>query len=159
MFVLIYIAAICAANLSAANFGIWITPFNAFFLIGLELVLRDILHHRLTKSQMIIVVLVAGVLSFLINADAKNIAIASFLAVVVSCLVDYVVYSRTSGSWAKRSNTSNIASGFTDSLIFPVVAFGVFVPQVFFMQWAAKVFGGALWIRIFLFLNKGKALI
>ena len=148
MLVLIYIAAICVANLTAAKFGVWITPFNAFLLIGLELVLRDIIHHKLNKLQMIIVVLVAGVLSFLINADAKNIAIASFLAVVVSCLVDYIVYSNVIGSWEKRSNASNIASGFTDSLIFPVVAFGVFVPQVFFMQWAAKVFGGAMWAFI-----------
>lgn len=159
MLILIYIAAICAANLSAATFGIWITPFNAFFLIGLELVLRDILHHRLTKFKMILVVLIAGVLSYLINLDVKNIAIASFLAVVVSCLIDYIVYSKTSGSWAKRSNTSNIASGFTDSLIFPIVAFGTFIPGVFLLQWAAKVFGGALWIRIFLILNKRKAFI
>lgn len=149
MLVLIYIAAICAANLSAATFGIWVTPLNAFFLIGLELVLRDILHHRLKKTEMVLVVLVAGVLSFLINIDAKNIAIASFLAVVVSCFVDYVVYSKTTGSWTKRSNTSNIASGFTDSLIFPIVAFGTFIPSVFLLQWAAKVFGGALWVKIF----------
>lgn len=149
MFVLIYVAAICAANLSAAHFGVWITPFNAFFLIGLELVLRDFLHHRLTKSQMILVVLVGGVLSFLINLDAKNIAIASFIAVVVSCFVDYVVYSKTTGSWVRRSNTSNVASGFIDSLIFPVVAFGVFIPEVFALQWAAKVFGGAIWVSIF----------
>lgn len=148
MFVLIYVAAICAANLSAAHFGVWITPFNAFFLIGLELVLRDLLHHKLTKLQMILVVLVAGVLSFLINIDAKNIAIASFIAVIVSCFVDYVVYSKTTGSWVKRSNTSNVASGLTDSLIFPVVAFGVFIPEVFALQWAAKFFGGFLWSLI-----------
>lgn len=149
MLVLIYIAAICAANLSAATFGIWVTPLNAFFLIGLELVLRDILHHRLTKTQMVLVALIAGVLSFLINIDAKNIAVASFLAVVVSCFVDYIVYSKTTGSWAKRSNTSNITSGFTDSLIFPIVAFGMFIPSVFLFQWAAKVFGGIVWVKIF----------
>lgn len=145
MLILIYIAAICAANLSASHFGVWVTPFNAFFLIGLELVLRDLLHHKLTKLQMILVVLVAGVLSFLINIDAKNIAIASFVAVTISCFVDYIVYRKSSGSWVKRSNTSNVASGFTDSLIFPVVAFGVFIPEIFALQWAAKVFGGATW--------------
>lgn len=149
MLILIYIAAICAANLSAATFGIWIMPFNAFFLIGLELVLRDILHHRLTKTQMVLVVLVAGVLSLFININSRNIAIASFLAVVASCFVDYVVYSKMSGSWIKRSNASNIASGFTDSLIFPIVAFGTFIPSVFLLQWAAKFFGGAVWIKIF----------
>lgn len=156
MFVLIYVFAICAANLSAAQFGIWITPFNAFFLIGLELVVRDILHHKLKKWQMILVVLVAGGLSFAINHDAKNIAIASFLAVIVSCFVDYIVYANVKKEWVIRSNASNVASGFTDSLIFPLVGFGVFIPQVFMLQWGAKVFGGAFWI-IFLshLLKKG----
>lgn len=148
LIIFIYVASICCANLSAATIGIWVTPLNAFFLIGLELVLRDFLHHQLTKIEMILVVLVAGVLSFLININAKSIAIASLLAVIVSCFVDYVVYAKTKGTWEQRSNKSNIASGFTDSLIFPLVAFGSFIPGVFALQWAAKVFGGALWIYL-----------
>lgn len=148
MFILIYIFSICAANLSASYFGIWVTPINAFFLIGLELVVRDILHHRLGKYQMILVVLAAGVLSFIINSESKNIAIASFIAVTTSCFVDYLVYAIINKEWVVKSNISNVASGLTDSLIFPFVAFGIFVPQVFFLQWAAKVFGGYMWIFI-----------
>lgn len=145
MFVLIYIFAICAANFSALTFGIWVTPINAFILIGLELIIRDILHHKLTKSQMILVVLIASILSFLINHKAMNIAIASFVAVTASCFVDYVVYSKVQGAWFKRSTLSNIASGLTDSLIFPLLAFGVFAPLVILLQWSAKVFGGVFW--------------
>lgn len=149
MLVLIYVFSICAANLSASYFGIWVTPINAFFLIGLELVVRDVLHHRLSKCQMILVVLAAGFLSFLINSESKNIAVASFIAVTTSCFVDYIVYAKVNKAWIVKSNASNVASGLTDSLIFPIVAFGVFVPQVFLLQWAAKVFGGAVWALVF----------
>ena len=121
------------------------TPLNAFVLIGVELVLRDVMHESLSKIRMLSIVVVAGIISFLINADSKNIAIASFVAIVVSCFVDYYVYHKTKGTWIKRSNTSNFFSGFTDSLIFPLIAFGVFNPYVFVLQWLAKFVGGFIW--------------
>lgn len=38
--ILIYAAAMTVANLSIAHFGPWISPLNAFVLIGLDLALR-----------------------------------------------------------------------------------------------------------------------
>lgn len=140
-----YVAVIVSANLSTTYFGLWVTPLNAFVLIGAELVLRDVMHESLSKIRMLSIVVLAGIISFLINADSKNIAIASFVAVVVSCFVDYYVYHKTKGTWIKRSNTSNFFSGFTDSLIFPLIAFGVFNPYVFVLQWLAKFVGGFIW--------------
>ena len=148
---LVYVLVIVIANLSTTYFGLWITPLNAFFLIGAELVLRDVMHESLSKIRMLSIVVIAGIISFLINADSKNIAIASFLAIVVSCLVDYYVYSKTKGTWIKRSNNSNFFRGFTDALIFPLVAFGVFNTYVFILQWMAKFIGGFIWALI---LNK-----
>lgn len=140
-----YVLVIVTANLSTTYFGLWVTPLNAFVLIGAELVLRDVMHESLSKIRMLSIVVVAGIISFLINADSKNIAIASFVAIVVSCFVDYYVYHKTKGTWIKRSNTSNFFSGFTDSLIFPLIAFGVFNPYVFVLQWLAKFVGGFIW--------------
>lgn len=140
-----YVLVIVIANLSTTYFGLWITPLNAFFLIGAELVLRDVMHESLSKTKMLIIVVIAGIISFLINAESKNIAIASFAAIVVSCLVDYYVYSKIKGTWKKRSNTSNFFSGFTDSLIFPLIAFGGFNPYIFVLQWIAKFAGGFIW--------------
>lgn len=145
----IYISIIVFANLSTTYFGLWVTPINAFFLIGAELVLRDVMHESLSKIKMFFIVVVAGCISFLINAESKNIALASFLAIVVSCFVDYFVYSKTKGSWIKKSNTSNFYSGFTDSLIFPLVAFGFFNPYIFALQWMAKFIGGFIWSLLF----------
>lgn len=140
-----YILVVILANLSTTYFGIWITPFNAFFLIGAELVLRDVMHESLSKTKMLGIIIIAGFISFIINAESKNIAIASFVAIVVSCFVDYYVYSKTKGKWTKRSNTSNFFSGFTDSLIFPLIAFGFFNPYIFTLQWLAKFVGGFIW--------------
>lgn len=141
----LYVLVIVLANLSTTYFGLWITPLNAFFLIGAELVLRDVMHESLSKTKMLSIVVVAGIVSFLINAESKNIAIASFTAIVISCFVDYYVYSKTKGPWIKKSNTSNFFSGFTDSLVFPLIAFGVFNPYIFVLQWLAKFAGGFIW--------------
>ncbi len=73
-----------------------------FLFNRVELVLRDVMHESLSKTKMLIIVVIAGIISFLINAESKNIAIASFAAIVVSCLVDYYVYSKTKGTWKKE---------------------------------------------------------
>ena len=47
--------------------------------------------------------------------------------------------------WLIKSNGSNLASSAVDSLAFPLIAFGAFMPMVVLGQFAAKVFGGAIW--------------
>lgn len=145
LIICVYIMSVVLANLSASYFGIWVTPLNAFLLIGLEITVRDLLHEKVSHSQLIFIVLVAGVFSYLINMGSQNIAIASFIAVTVSCLVDYFVFSKVKGSWLKKSNYSNVVSSATDSMIFPTVAFGSFNIAVVSAQFVLKLFGGFLW--------------
>ena len=45
--IIAYAAAMVLANLSVAVLGPWVSPINAFLLIGLDLALRDLLHVRL----------------------------------------------------------------------------------------------------------------
>ena len=154
---LMYLTAVVAANLSATYFGIWATPFNAMFLIGLEITSRDYLHTKLTHVELITVVLLAGVLSFLLNTKALNIAIGSSVAIVVSCFIDYFVFNKTKGTWFKKSNVSNVFSATSDSLIFPLIAFGVFNIWVVLLHIIMKVFGGFFWSLLFVrFLKKNK---
>lgn len=150
----LYLIAVVTANLSAAHFGIWSTPFNALFLIGLEITARDYLHTKLNHVELIIVVLLAGALSFLLNTETMNIAIASSAAIVTSCLIDYLVFNKTKGTWFKKSNTSNVFSATLDSLIFPTIAFGVFNLWVVLLHITMKVFGGFLWSMLFVRLLK-----
>jgi len=143
--ILIYAAAMTLANLSIATWGPWVSPINAFVLIGLDLALRDWLHVRLRVWQMGALIACTGLLTYALNPAAGMIAIASSVAFTVAATVDWVTFVRLRGSWLYRANGSNVAGAAVDSLIFPTLAFGVLMPHIVAMQFAAKVAGGAMW--------------
>lgn len=47
-----------------------------------------------------------------------------------------------------RANGSNVVGAAVDSILFPTIAFGVFMPWTILGQWVAKTFGGAFWAWI-----------
>jgi hypothetical protein len=149
-YVLVYLAAIVAANLAIAAFGQAATVVVAFLFIGLDLTLRDRLHDawsgRDLLPKMTALIAAGGVLSYLLNASAGPIALASCVAFGAAAGCDAVVYHtlRRRGFLA-RSNGSNIVGSAVDSIVFPTLAFGVFLPWVILGQFAAKVCGGFLW--------------
>ena len=147
----IYGSAMIFANLSVAAFGPAISPINAFFLIGLDLALRDWLHVRLKAWQMLALILATGLLTYLLNPAAGKIAIASACAFTAAAVVDWATFFKLKGSWLYRANGSNVAGAAVDSLIFPTLAFGALMPHIVAMQFVAKVAGGSLWAYI---LNK-----
>jgi uncharacterized PurR-regulated membrane protein YhhQ (DUF165 family) len=141
----VYAVAMTLANLSVAAFGPSVTAINAFVLIGLDLALRDWLHVRLKVWQMGGLIAITGILTFLLNPTAGKIAVASAIAFTAAALVDWVTFARIKGNWMFRANGSNVAGAAVDSVIFPTIAFGSFMPQVVLIQFIAKVGGGALW--------------
>lgn len=153
MLVALYLAAIVAANLSVAAFGPSISIVNAFLLIGLDLSTRDALHerwqHRHLLPKMAALVVAGSAISWLLNRDAARIAIASAVAFGAAAIVDTVVYhlARRS-SRLTRMNASNSVSAAVDSLLFPTIAFGGFLPWITLGQYVAKVGGGAIWAWI-----------
>ena len=143
-----YAAAMIFANLSVAAFGPWVSPINAFVLIGLDLALRDWLHVRLRAWQMGTLIAGTGALTYLLNPAAGMIAIASSAAFTAAAVVDWATFARLRGSWMFRANGSNVAGAAVDSLVFPTLAFGALMPQIVLAQFAAKVAGGAVWAWI-----------
>ena len=143
-----YLMSIVVANLSATHFGIWSTPINAFVLIGLEMATRDYLHVNLNRLWLLVIVFAGGILSYMINQDAQNIALASCVAVMLSCTVDYFIFNKVSGTWFKKSNVSNVGSSISDSIVFPVIAFGVLSPVVILLHIFMKLSGGFIWSNI-----------
>jgi hypothetical protein len=147
---LIYIAVLVAANLLVAWLGPWFSPINAFFLIGLDLSLRDKLHDAWQGRQLALkmggLVVAAGLVSYLLNPATGKIAMASIIAFVCAMTVDAVTYQLLrKRSWIQRTNGSNMAGAATDSLLFPTIAFGGLLPHIVAMQFLAKVAGGAVW--------------
>lgn len=144
--ILAYAVAMTCANLTVFAFGPWVSPINAFFLIGLDLTLRDHLHIRLKPWQMLGLIAATGLLTLLLNPAAGKIAIASSVAFTAAALVDWAAFlGLRNRPWLQRVNGSNAAGALVDSLVFPTLAFGAFMPHIVALQFAAKVFGGAAW--------------
>ena len=148
--VVIYLAAIVLANLLLLWFGPVASIYNAFILIGLDLSLRDKLHdHWDGKNlwmKMLSLICGGSAITVALNWDALPIAIASSVAFLASGIGDAVVYSRLRKfRFLVRANGSNVAGSALDSVIFPTMAFGVFMPEIILGQFLAKIGGGAIW--------------
>lgn len=153
MVVFIYFAAIVSANLLIAAFGPWFSPINAFVLIGLDLVLRDHLHDKWQGQgfipRMLGLIIGAGVVSYLLNPASSQIAIASAVAFTAAAMVNMLMYQKFINlPFIKKSNLSNAPAAAVDSVIFPTLAFGILMPEIVLLQFAAKVGGGFFWSLI-----------
>ena len=148
MAIVAFAGALLLANLSAATFGPWVTPVNAFVLIGLDLALRDLLHARLRWWQMAGVIAGTAFLSWIISRDAGRIALAGALAFGISNTVDWLVFAKTKGIWARRAHISNASGAAVDSLLFPLLAFGSLLPLIVMGQFIAKTVGSAIWVKL-----------
>jgi queuosine precursor transporter len=146
-----YVAAAAGANLLAAEFGAAIVPFTAFVLIGFVMTTRDALHDAWQGRQLTLrlglLIALGSLVSYLINADAARIAIASATAFAASETVNAIVYQpmlRRGVPWMVRVNTGNVPNAVTDSVLFVSLAFG-FLWWVIAAQVLAKVAGGFVW--------------
>ncbi len=87
-----------------------------------------------------------SLLSWAINRNAGQIALASFVAFALAGAVDAGTYHLLRHrAWWQRVNGSNVLSAAVDSIVFPTIAFGAFLPVIVLGQFVAKVTGGAMW--------------
>lgn len=157
--VAIYLAAIVAANLAVTAFGPGASIMIAFFLIGLDLSLRDKLHDAwegvTLPLKMGALIAVGGAISYILNANAGMIAVASTVAFAGAASVDAIVYTiLRKQKRLVRMNGSNLFGAGVDSILFPTIAFGGLLPAIVLGQFAAKALGGLIWSWI---LTRGRA--
>lgn len=161
LIVIAYLTANVLSNLSVSYFGPISTPINAFLLIAFDLASRDALHerwhHKHLKLKMLLLIGSGAILSYIVNRGAGQIAIASFIAFLFTGIADTLVYHflRRQTKLVKV-NGSNLVSAAVDSIAFPTLAFGSFIPWVIFGQFVAKVLGGYIWSLILFRGNKRK---
>lgn len=153
MTILLYLAAIVAANLLVAAFGPSVAILNAFLFIGLDLTVRDVLHDRWHRRHLVLkmgaLIAAGGALSWALNADAGPIAVASTVAFTAAAVADGAIYHLMRRyPFLTRANTSNLGGAAVDSVVFTTLAFGGFMPLVVAGQFAAKVAGGFVWSLI-----------
>lgn len=151
MMIALYLIAIIAANLSVATFGPSVAVVNAFVFIALDLTARDALHEawrgKGLRWRMVALIATGSLLSWLLNASAGPIALASFVAFALSVTADALVYAALGGqARLVKINGSNVVGAAIDSLVFPALAFGLpLLWPIAVGQFVAKVAGGALW--------------
>ncbi len=150
IYIALYLTAIVAANLTVAVFGPSMTIVNAFLFIGLDLTSRDKLHDawhgRGLWWKMVLLIAVGSALSWVLNRDAGQIALASFVAFALAGVADALTYQLLhKREYLVRVNGSNVISAAVDSLVFPTLAFGALLPAIALGQFFAKIAGGALW--------------
>lgn len=151
--VALYLAAIVAANLSVAAWGPAVAIVNAFLFIGLDLTTRDALHEawrgRGLVWRMAALIGAGSLLSYALNRAAGPVALASFVAFAVSAGLDSLTYALLGRrAYLVRVNGSNLVGAAADSLLFPTLAFGAFLPGIIAGQFAAKVAGGLIWAYV-----------
>ena len=166
IYIALYLLAIVLANLdivwAQAAFGytdavrLAVTVFNALVFIAFDLSARDRLHdawHRRGLVWKMALLIGAGsLLSWLLNRQAGQIALASFAAFSLAGIADALVYGllrRLGIERRARMNGSNLVSAAVDSLVFPTVAFGGLNWVLTVGQFVAKVAGGAFWAWVF----------
>lgn len=156
MFVILYLAAIVAANLTVAAFGPGVVIFNSFLFIALDLTARDKLHEAWRGShlwpKMAALISAGSALSWLLNASAGPIALASFCAFALAGASDVLAYHLLRDRAAiLKINGSNVVSAGVDSLVFLSLLAALAglpwsaVPILALGQWLVKVVGGAVW--------------
>lgn len=151
--VIMYLAAIVCANLSVAAFGPAVSIVNASVFIALDLTAGDRLHEAWRHNGLVwktaALIASGSLLSYLLNASAGRIALASFVAFAASAALDRLCYQLLSDrAYLIKVNGSNLVSAAADSLIFPTLAFGALLPWIVIGQFVAKVAGGAIWAWI-----------
>ncbi len=146
-------SAIISANLVVAKFGPRVSIITAFVFIGLDLTSRDSLHELWHKKglyqKMGLLIIGGSVLSYILNQDTWRIALASCVAFFATGICDAVIYGILhEKARILKVNGSNVGSAFADSLIFPTIAFGGFLPLITLGQFGAKILGGFVWFVV-----------
>jgi len=150
--VALYLAAIITANLVTARYGPTAAVYNAFFLIGLDLITRDRLADfwgTARWARMSLLILTGSAVSYLITPDARSIAQASAISFACAEAVEALLYHLLRHrEWMQRANAAAWLGAAIDSLIFPTLAFGGLMWGTSMGQFTAKTAGALMWSAV-----------
>jgi queuosine precursor transporter len=160
LLVAVYLAAIVAANLITARYGPTASVYNAFALIGLDLITRDRLADFWGTTRwvkMALLIAAGSTLSYLIAQDAASVAEAS--AISFACAETgegFIYHLLRHREWVQRANTAAWLGAAIDSLVFPTLAFGGLMWSTSVGQFTAKTAGALLWSAVIVQVRPGR---
>lgn len=150
--IVIYIAAAVAANYAVWLWGQPALVFTASLLVPIDLITRDLMHERFGKYWHVgiaSVVIAGSVITWLANPASGTVALASATAFASAGAVNTAIFAALAGTtrhW--RMITSNAFAAIADSIVFPLVAFGMLDPRLSAAQALLKAASGAIAVWI-----------
>jgi uncharacterized PurR-regulated membrane protein YhhQ (DUF165 family) len=152
--IIIYLSAFVFANFIVLWFGKYGLIFTALFLIPFDFVMRCLFHEQWKGIELITklgsVVLIASLLTYIINIEAKNIAIASSIGFISAQIVAGIFYQLTiKKSYFIKVNGSDFFGIIADSIIFQIIAFSSINYDITISQTILKIIGGLFWYWLF----------
>lgn len=158
----LYLSAFVLSNFIVLWYGAKGLIFTSLFLIPFDFVMRCMFHEQWKGKQLIIklglLVATASLLTYLINHDSKNIAVASMCGFITAQIMAglYYQYVIDAEYWVKV-NGSDLIGIVCDSIIFQLIAFGTLNYSVMLGQILLKFIGGIVWYYVlFIKTNIGK---
>ncbi len=149
----VYLAAFVAANLLVKYFGPYGLWFSSLFLIPFDFVCRCVFNELWKGFELVaklaILTVCSCIVTVLINGDAINIAKASMAGFVCAQIIATVFYQLLiKKGYMTKVNLTDLVAISADSVIFQIVAFGVFNWKVTLGQILIKGIGGLIWFYI-----------
>lgn len=149
----LYLFAFVLSNFIVLWFGAQGLIFTALFLIPFDFVMRCMFHEQWKGVELIIklgaLVMVASLLTYLINAQSQNIALGSMFGFISAQIVAGIFYQLAiSRSYLLKVNGSDLVGILFDSVVFQLVAFNFINLNITITQTILKFFGGLFWYWI-----------
>lgn len=148
--IFLYITSIICGNNLIHYFGPIALPITSFFVIPLDLIIRDILQYKWGKSyklKIAALIMSGSLVTFLLNIEAYNVALASFCAFSCAGLLDTLIFTRLkNSSFQKRIIVSNLFSTVLDSIVFQTVAFNNVRLDIVSLHCGLKIAGSFFWV-------------
>lgn len=148
--VAVYLAAFVLANYLVLWFGGVGLLITASLLIPFDFVMRCVFHETWKGIGLILkfgaIVIAASILTYLINRETINIALASSGGFITAQIAAGIFYQLTiKKRFFIKVNGSDALGILVDSIVFQWIAFGEITFWITSSQFTLKLFGGFFW--------------
>lgn len=153
IFIVFYLITLVSANLIVKHFGAPGLWFSSALLIPFDFICRAIFHEswkgKKLVANLLLLTVVSGIVTFIINHEALNIALASFAGIVAVQIFAGIFYQMfMQKSYFFKVNLSDLIAIIVDSIAFQLVAFGTVNFEVTGGQMLIKAVGGLFWFYV-----------
>lgn len=148
--IILYIVAFIFSNLLVLKYGQYGLIISSLLLVPFDFIVRCLFHEQWKGSELFLklgsLVLISSIITYIINKDAQNIALASVFGFISAQIVAGIFYQAyIKESYFIKVNGSDSFGIIFDSIVFQLIAFGIVTPYITISQVLLKITGGLFW--------------